>query len=423
MNRGKRSNEDADKEGEAYVSKIIRMETQITDMNDHCLRYVFNLLSLRDLLNTALSIRKSDRINNVLDDVFEKNFGQSEMYYFSTDCHWPGFVFEENIALLERFGSKISRMSLSFRLPKFGKLVDAVIKNKDTITEMQLDYCFGDDHYKVGRSWICKSHVTEDLSKARQFYLELAKFSKLERLSISRRGSDFSLAIEAWYRTAIPTMTHFKFNDPNVDWNAKTGQRFSYKMLKAFLALNPQSTSLSLQVDRIPNDFISFLNKSLPMLNTLELESKFFYGLNKKINEKAKMLPSLKKLKFKANNSKSVSEFRFLSKSLESLTIQEHNDFIAPRLVNLVSEFSVLKRLKLIVPSRLYYGGDDDVYDRTIAMDGLVNVTDVLKNLTKIVLKFEVSGEMNSYIDELSTFNGWKVDVNYTKGSITFAKQ
>lgn len=219
-------------------------------------------------------------------------------------------------------------------------------------------------------------------------------------------------------------MIHFKFTDSDVDCDEMYGQttRFSYKLLKSFFVLNPQLQSLALNMDRIPNDFIPFLNKNLPSLHCLKLKSSFYVELNKKINDKANMLTNLKKLKFKVKDATNISDFRFLGKTLESLKVQEDKDFIGSRLVNMVSHFSALKKLKLVVPSRLYYGADDDVYDHTISMGGLENLPTHLKHLTKLVLKFVVKKEMDEYIDELSTFGDWNVTVNKFKGTIAFNK-
>lgn len=122
MNKRKCS-EDA-KDCETSVSKTVKMETNIIEMNDDCLGAVFNLLSVRDLLNTALAIRKNDRINIVLNDVFEKKFGRSVVFLSNY------FVHEKlHIQVLERFGHLISKLNLSFRLPEFRNFCDAIINN------------------------------------------------------------------------------------------------------------------------------------------------------------------------------------------------------------------------------------------------------------------------------------------------------
>lgn len=441
MSVRKRSKDDT--ECETSASKTAKKETNILDVNSDCLEAVFKLLNFRDLLNMALAIRKNERIDVVLNNVFERKFGRSPV---SVSNHFPH---ETNlyIQLLERFGQTVTKLNFSFRLRKFNDLCNSVVKNcTNNVTELRLSYSFDD--------------IEDDCSSinaAQQFFSKLdTKFPKLERLLICRNGTEFSSA-ESWFLITIPSMVHFKFSDIDMDFmhtisdeddsdddndtdsidasdddndnsidetNGRgTPTRFNYRMLKSFLALNTQLRSLSLPMDRIRYDFISFLDKALPNLSCLKIKSNFFQGFQENIYDNVNHLTNLRKLKFKVDNAHPISDFKFLGESLDYLKVNQQSDFRASSLVKIASQFSALKKLKLIVPSRLYYGSDHDVYDREICMDGLETLrSNNLKQLTKIVLKFEVHREMTEYIDALSVFGSWHVIIGKDKGKITFNK-
>ncbi len=65
-------NRSEDHKDEISASAAVKEETNIMEMNSDCLRRVFDMLSLRDLLNFALAIRKNKRIDVVLNDILER---------------------------------------------------------------------------------------------------------------------------------------------------------------------------------------------------------------------------------------------------------------------------------------------------------------------------------------------------------------
>lgn len=402
--------------GEEPSPKAIRMETNIVDVNDDCLGFIFEFLDLTELLNVALSFRKVDRMNCVLNDFFERKFGRRKLAI--TTAYDPFKTLNE-IELFDRFGMHISKLVFSFHAFKCNDMCAAIIKNcKEKLTELHLDYNYDNNSKRTD---------IRDLNAASQFLSNLAtQFPKLQLLSIFRTGSEFSPSMESWNTTAIPTMTRFKFGDGSwafTNGKGGRGKHFTYKLLKSFLALNPQLQSFSLHTNELPSDFFTFLDENLPNLRCLKLETFYFHALNYKANrktaKKANILPNLKTLKLKVHNSQQIPDFRFLAKHIKYLKMQHHSNFVASMLVKSVSNFSALRKLKLIVPSRLYYGHHDG---HIISMNGLDEMPTNLPHLTKLVLKFQVKEEIEEFIGELSVFSTWKVVVVRNEGKIKFIK-
>lgn len=449
----------------------IKKEINILDLKNHgCLDKVFMHLDLIGLSNVADA---HDQFEEVAKYIFEKKFTQSEIWISN---HHES-VRHKSIKDLDRFGSMVTKLHFNFRLTMFKELCDAVIKNcTDKITELRLTYYISDGHYRVGKNWYNEGNTSQDLVKVFQFFRQLgSQFPRLERLVIHRNGDDFSQGMESWYTRAIPSLKHFEFDDGHgnarwthtisegssfddlgdfdeddmddsdvyydndsdeshdedhpvdedrpVDEDASFDIRFNYQMLKKFIRLNPQLTSLSLPMDQIPNDFISFLDASVPQLRCLKFTSDFFEGFKRSFTPNgADLLPDLKILKFQVNSSEKIAQFAFLNVDYVKVSQVSAKGFYATKLVNVISHFLQLKKIKLIVPGRLYYGGDEDVYDRDISMDGLQNLPLRCKQLTQIALKFEVGREMHQYIRELSVFEGWMTTVDKEKGTITFDK-
>lgn len=355
-----------------------------------------SVMDVPDAPITSLQLRCAT--NDVFDSpkqyVFEQRHGIGLIFVSNVkDGTFNEETQENSIQILNTFGASTPKLSVNFKMPKVGPLLDAIVGHcHGNLIALKINDITGNGNRSKDESQLIRPFM-ENLGK---------HFPNLKYLTIDYRND--STICPYWEKMVyeIPSLTHLELNG-----------RFEMGTLKQFLELNPQIESLSVSGDRrkcrcsddynaqailtyekLPSDLFKWLDKMLPNLKHLYINVNLVKNspaLKRDSNVYLKQLQTFVCEQYEDNYWQPNMEL-LAGDALEHLEINHHFDgklvdFVAEKLVRFVN----LKQLTInAFPKFKYY------LSAIWSANGLRDFILSKPQLTKIVIR-KRSEEFNGH--------------------------
>lgn len=346
--------------------KIEAEPLRLVDINEDCLRHIFEHLDLQDLVNVAESHVQFVpaatgaflRYHRMQKRVF---INLSNISCENDDCLE---IRDDNIAaFFHHFGAIVSNLMINFLGSKKVEVGNLLQKYcSDSIVNLDLAFCSRDDFQsidkpftKVEKLTIIESTLSENLSQLNTWFPSLTKLELIYANFAQPKQIEVNFA----------HLEHLEIYNLEMDLPEPT--------LREVFRLNPQLKTLVLLCD-YGIDFLRLLSRKLPQLEELELwapKNRFSNFNDEKIHFK-----SVKKFTLNADSHRGsfVVNMPLGFNGLQELTFDGFNQFKG-QLLDFVMECKDLRKLKLMP----FIDDWDD-----LTCEDLEKVVDSMANLSEL---------------------------------------